>query len=115
MPHGKICYLEMPAKDARKSADFYSKIFGWKVRTRGDGELAFDDSTENVSGVWIPEESTGGDEAMMTYIMVDSIADALKKIVTAGGKTLKPFTPIGGGGNGFAIFKDPAGNTIGLY
>lgn len=115
MPHGKICYVEMPAKDARASADFYSKIFGWKSRTRGDGELAFDDSTGNVSGSWIPERSTGGTEAMMTYIMVDSIAEALKKIGAAGGKTVSPFTPIGDSGSGFAIFKDPAGNAIGLY
>ncbi len=42
MPHGKICYLEIPAKTAEASADFYSSIFGWKIRRRGDGELAFD-------------------------------------------------------------------------
>jgi len=114
MPHGKICYIEMPAQDARASADFYSKMFGWNVRTRGDGELAFDDSTGNVSGSWIPQRSTGGAEAMMTYIMVDSIADTQKKIVAAGGKMLAPFTPIGPGGDGFAIFKDPAGNAMGL-
>ena len=109
MPHGKICYIEMPAKDARASADFYSKIFGWNVRTRGDGELAFDDSTGNVSGSWIPKT------VMMTYIMVDSIAEAHKKIVAAGGAIVTPFTPIGPGGDGFAIFKDPAGNAMGLY
>jgi uncharacterized protein len=32
MPHGKICYLEIPAKTAEASADFYSSIFGWKIR-----------------------------------------------------------------------------------
>jgi len=41
MPHGKICYLEIPARTAGASADFYSSIFGWKVRKRGDGELAW--------------------------------------------------------------------------
>jgi|SRR5437588_114311 len=115
MPHGKICYIEMPAKDARASADFYSRIFGWNVRTRGDGELAFDDSTGNVSGSWIPPRSTGGAEAMTTYIMVDSIAEALKKVGAAGGKIRTPFTSIGNDGAGFAIFQDPAGNAVGLY
>jgi len=43
MPHGKICYLEIPANTAEASAEFYGRIFGWKVRRRGDGELAFDD------------------------------------------------------------------------
>jgi predicted enzyme related to lactoylglutathione lyase len=40
MPHGKICYLEIPANTAEASAAFYSRIFGWKVRERGDGNLA---------------------------------------------------------------------------
>jgi uncharacterized protein len=44
MPHGKICYLEIPANRAEDSARFYSEIFGWKVRKRGDGNLAFDDT-----------------------------------------------------------------------
>lgn len=44
MPHGKICYLEIPANRAEDSARFYSDIFGWKVRERGDGNLAFDDT-----------------------------------------------------------------------
>ena len=52
MPHGKICYLEIPANAAEASAQFYSRIFGWKVRTRGDGELAFDDPG-GVSGTWV--------------------------------------------------------------
>ena len=54
MPHGKICYLEIPANRAEDSARFYSDIFGWKVRERGDGNLAFDD-TGGVSGTWVKE------------------------------------------------------------
>ena len=42
--NGKICYIEIPAITAEASADFYSDIFGWKVRERGDGALAFDDT-----------------------------------------------------------------------
>lgn len=30
MPHGKICYLEIPANSAGDAAAFYSNIFGWK-------------------------------------------------------------------------------------
>ena len=39
MPHGKVCYLEIPAITAEASADFYRGIFGWTIRKRGDGEL----------------------------------------------------------------------------
>ena len=35
MANGKICYLEMPAVDIQRSADFYAKVFGWRMRQRG--------------------------------------------------------------------------------
>jgi predicted enzyme related to lactoylglutathione lyase len=35
MPHGKICYLEIPAITAEASADFYHSIFDWKIPQRG--------------------------------------------------------------------------------
>jgi len=114
MPHGKICYLEIPANTAEASADFYSSIFGWKVRKRGDGELAFDDAG-GVSGTWVKESDRTPDEHTRTYIMVDVIADTLKRIEAAGGRVLTPRTNIGSGMGAFAIFADPVGNEFGLY
>ena len=35
--NGKICYIEMPTTDIARSADFYSRVFGWKTRKRKDG------------------------------------------------------------------------------
>ena len=112
--NGKICYLEIPAKTAEASADFYSSIFGWKVRTRGDGALAFDD-TGGVSGTWVKESDRTPDERTRTYIMVNAIAETLKQIETAGGRVLTPRTEIGPGMGAFAAFTDPVGNEFGLY
>jgi len=114
MPHGKICYLEIPAKTAEASAEFYSRIFGWKVRRRGDGELAFDDPG-GVSGTWVKESDRTPEERTRTYIMVDSIADTLKQIEAAGGRVLTPRTSIGSGMGAFAAFADPVSNEFGLY
>jgi predicted enzyme related to lactoylglutathione lyase len=114
MPHGKICYLEIPANRAEDSARFYSDIFDWKVRERGDGNLAFDDSG-GVSGTWVKESDRTPDERTRTYIMVDVIADTLKRIEAAGGRVLTPRTDIGSGVGAFAIFADPVGNEFGLY
>src|SRR6266511_1650928 len=74
MSHGKICYLDIPAITAEASAGFYSSIFGWTVRKRGDGELAFDD-TGGVSGTWVKESDRTPDEQTRIYIMVDDISD----------------------------------------
>ena len=114
MPHGKICYLEIPANLPQDSAEFYSRIFGWTVRQRGDGELAFDDAG-GVSGTWVKAADRTPDERTRVYVMVDSIADTLRQIEQAGGHVLTPRTEIGQSMGAFAVFRDPAGNEFGLY
>ncbi|MES2359321.1 MAG: VOC family protein [Gemmatimonadota bacterium] len=114
MPHGKICYLEIPANLAEDSAAFYSSIFGWKVRPRGDGNLAFDD-TGSVSGTWVKEGDRTPEERTRVYIMVDNISDALEHIEAAGGRIATPRTDIGANMGAFAVFTDPVGNEFGLY
>jgi hypothetical protein len=117
MGHGKICYVEIPANKAEDAAEFYSTIFGWKVRPRGDGNLAFDDSGESgrVSGTCVKEADRTPDERMRVYIMVDSITESLKQIRAAGGKVLTPRKDIGTNMGAIAAFADPAGNEFGLY
>jgi predicted enzyme related to lactoylglutathione lyase len=114
MPHGKICYLEIPANRAEDSARFYADIFDWKVRERGDGNLAFDDG-DGVSGTWVKEADRTPDERTRIYIMVDSIATTLERIVAEGGSVATPRTEIGSGMGAFAAFIDPVGNEFGLY
>ena len=114
MSHGKICYLEIPATTAEASAGFYSSIFGWTVRTRGDGELAFDDPS-GVSGTWVKASDRTPDERTRIYIMVDDILDTLKKIEAAGGRVLTPRKEIAPNSGAFAVFVDPAGAEFGLY
>ncbi len=114
MPHGKICYLEIPALTGEASAEFYSGIFGWTVRKRGDGELAFDD-TGCVSGTWVKESDRTPDETIRTYIMVDDITETLRRIEAAGGRVLTPRKDIGPGMGAFAAFADPVGVEFGLY
>jgi predicted enzyme related to lactoylglutathione lyase len=114
MSHGKICYLEIPAQTAAASARFYSSIFGWKVRTRGDGELAFDDPA-GVSGTWVKESDRTPDERTRVYIMVDAIAETLSRIEASGGRVVTPRTEIAPGMGAFAVFADPVGNEFGLY
>jgi predicted enzyme related to lactoylglutathione lyase len=114
MPHGKICYLEIPANREEDSAAFYASIFGWKTRQRGDGNLAFDDA-DGVSGTWVKAADRTPDERTRVYIMVDDIVHALRQIEAAGGSVLTPRTEIGAGMGAFATFADPVGNEFGLY
>src|SRR4051794_39430893 len=107
---GKICYIEMPTKDAQASADFYQRAFGWTIRTRGDGAIAFDDTTGEVSGAFVKGRPPGATPGLMVYIMVDSVADAIEKVKANGGEDGEP---IGGGpGGGTGRFRDSGGDVI---
>jgi len=111
--NGKICYLEIPATDVVRSADFYTKVFGWQTRQRGDGHLAFDDGVGQVSGAWVKGRPPQGGPGLMVYIMVDDAAAAVKAIVAHGGEIVQP---IGGDAPEItARFKDPAGNVLAVY
>ena len=110
---GKICYIEMPATDAQSSADFYQRSFGWTIRTRGDGAIAFDDTTGEVSGAFVKGRPPAATPGLIVYIMVDSVAEAIEKVKASGGEIVQP---IGGDpGETTARFRDPGGNVIGLY
>jgi len=113
LANGKICYIEIPSADIARSADFYKRVFDWRVRQRGDGNLAFDDTTGEVSGTWVLGRPPSSQPGLLIYVMVDSVADTLKAIVANGGKIVQP---IGADAPEItARFSDPAGNIIGLY
>lgn len=113
LANGKICYIEMPATDIGRSSDFYKRVFGWNVRKRGDGSIAFDDTTGQVSGTWILGRPPSERPGLLFYVMVDSVAATLEAIVASGGEIVQP---IGGDAPEItARFRDPGGNVIGLY
>ena len=111
--NGKICYFEIPASDVNVSSSFYEKVFGWRLRKRGDGSISFDDGVGQVSGVWITSRAPATEIGILIYIMVDNVAAALEAITTQGGKVVQP---IGMDAPEItARFSDPAGNVLGLY
>jgi hypothetical protein len=113
LANGKICYIEIPATDVRRSAEFYEKVFGWGIRKRGDGSIAFDDATGEVSGTWIRGRPPATAPGLLIYIMVDSVAATIEAVIAHGGEVVQP---IGADAPEItARFRDPAGNVLGLY
>jgi predicted enzyme related to lactoylglutathione lyase len=84
LANGKICYIEMPATDIARSAEFYKAVFGWTIRKRGDGSTAFDDTTGEVSGTWVLGRSPAAKPGLLFYIMVDSVAATVDAVVAQG-------------------------------
>jgi predicted enzyme related to lactoylglutathione lyase len=111
--NGKICYLELPAVNVGQSADFYSKVFGWRMRQRGNGVVAFDDTTGQVSGGFVAGRSAAATPGLLVYIMVDDVAATCEAVAAHGGALVQP---VGADAPEItARIRDPAGNVIGLY
>ena len=111
--NGKICYVELPTEDVEASAAFYAGVFDWQIRRRGDGQLAFDDAIGEVSGTWVTGRPPAAEPGLLLYIMVDSVASTIEKVIAHGGEIVQP---IGGDAPEItARFRDPGGNILGLY
>lgn len=110
---GKICYIQIPALDVDRSAGFYETVFGWNIRRRGDGEVAFDDTVGEVSGTWITGRPPSSEPGLLIYMLVESVELTLDIIREEGGDVATPLTPQGEG-EAFATFHDPAGNVVGI-
>jgi uncharacterized protein len=110
---GKISYIQIPALDVDRSAAFYETVFGWNIRRRNDGEVAFDDTVGEVSGTWLIGRPPSSEPGLLVYVMVESVEETLKKISAAGGEVVTALTPQGEG-EAFATFRDPAGNVLGI-
>ncbi len=104
LANGKVCYVEIPAIDIQQSADFYAQVFGWRLRRRGDGHLAFDDTAGEVSGTWVVGRPPSAQ---------DSVAATIDSVRAHGGGLVQP---IGADAPEVtARVRDPAGNVLGLY
>ena len=87
--NGKICYLELPATDVARSAEFYATVFGWRIRQRGDGSTSFDDGVGEVSGAWVLGRSPAIAPGLMVHIMVDDIEKTIAAVEANGGEIVQ--------------------------
>lgn len=110
---GKICYVEIPATDVERSAEFYRRAFGWPTRRHGDGTLAFDDTVGAVSGMWVTGRPPMTEPGLVISVMVADARLSVDAIVAAGGEIVRPLDE--NAREKVAWFRDPAGNVLGIY
>ncbi len=110
--HG-FCHIEIPTTDAKKSGEFYRKLFNWNVDESNPDYLMF--STPGNDGGGFTTSSKPTKDGVVVYIEVEDIEAKLKEIEAAGGKTIKAKTGISPEFGYYALFSDPCGNTIGVW
>jgi predicted enzyme related to lactoylglutathione lyase len=111
--HGRLSYIQIPAINVQASATFYAGVFGWEVKGGDDHHLSFTDATGDMIGAWVTGHAPLQEPGIIPYIYVHGIDAILQRIKASGGQIVKPvYTE---GDLWVAIFRDPAGNMIGLW
>jgi predicted enzyme related to lactoylglutathione lyase len=93
--------------------DFYSAVFGWRLRKDNHGSVSFDDAVGEVSGMWVLDRKPMTEAGLIISIMVDDALSILESIKENGGKVIYSTTM--SSGEHIAHFTDPAGNVMGIY
>lgn len=127
-----VVHFEMPTKDKKRTAEFYSKAFGWKMNQLGAemGDYLLAQTTETdennmvktpgaINGGFFEYQEKEGFNVPHLVISVDNLEESMKKIEEAGGKIL-------GGAKGpgtiddipgigrYISFEDLEGNHVGM-
>jgi hypothetical protein len=117
-----VVHFEMPAKDRKRMAGFYTEVFGWKAQMLGEdmGNYVTVATTETdeknmvktpgaINGGFFPIKASDPAQYPSIVISVDNIKDAIKKVTKAGGKILGDPVNIPGIGE-WVAFVDTEGN-----
>ncbi len=121
-----VVHFEMPAKDRKRMAKFYTKVFGWKTEMlgpeMGDYVLAFTTEVGKngrpkksgaINGGFFPKSKDRPGQYPSVVIAVEDIKGQMKKVNRAGGKVLGEPWDIPGVGFYVAFF-DTEGNRISM-
>jgi predicted enzyme related to lactoylglutathione lyase len=107
----KVVHFEILGKDGKKTMDFYSKLFDWKVDANNPMNYGLVDAGSAGIGGGVAQAQ---DKPLLTfYVEVADPAATLKQAEALGGKTVMPPMEVPGGPT-IAQFQDPDGNIVGL-
>lgn len=119
-----VVHFEMPAKDNKRTKEFYEKAFGWQMTQlgpeMGNYLLAGTTETDENQMVKTPGTINGGffeysekDSFPHVVISVDDLRESMEKVKNAGGEIEGEPMDIPGIGK-YISFRDSEGNRVGI-
>ncbi|MGQ0651737.1 MAG: VOC family protein [Betaproteobacteria bacterium] len=112
-----VVHFELMTGEPEKVADFYAKIFGWKIEHRPEMNYRIVETGHEGGingGIIKPDRPEPWPGNMLFYIDVEDLAAYCRKIVAAGGKIHVEEQEVPGMGS-FSLFTDPEGRMMGLW
>lgn len=105
--------LAGPGQDKQALQSFYRDTFKWQIDTNNPLDYGMVTPDEDEPGIGGGIDAAEDRAKVLVYLAVDDIAYYLQKVKAAGGSVVRDITVIPGMVT-YAIFRDPAGNEIGL-
>jgi uncharacterized protein len=113
----KPAWVDLAATDAKAEADYYSRLFGWRVEVNPDPQYGgyglAKIGDQDAAGIG-PKQQPGGPTAWTLYIGTKDVDDLAKRVEAAGGKVVAPPFDVGDQGR-MAVFQDPVGAFISAW
>lgn len=118
VPHGSICWTELGSKDVEAAKKFYTELLGWKLTESKAAGMSYTEivvGEQHVGGMYQITAECGGDAPShwMSYVAVDDVDEAARRVWELGGKVSVPPMDIPNVGR-FCVINDPAGAAISL-
>jgi uncharacterized protein len=126
MEMNPVVHFEMPAEDRKRMADFYTKVFGWKIQQLGEdmGNYVLATTTESdengmpkkpgaINGGFFQKTDDKPAQYPSVVIAVDDIKEHMMNVGKLGGKVLGEPMDIPGIGL-YVSFFDTEGNRVGM-
>lgn len=111
-----VVHFEFWSKDPARISDFYTKVFGWGIRSLPEMDYFLVEKTghEGIGGgIMRPKEGPWPGN-MTFYIDVDDLGAFRRKVVEGGGKIIVEQQDVADVG-AFCLFSDPDGRVLGLW
>ncbi len=121
-----VVHFEMPYEDPDRLVKFYTDAFGWQMHRLGKdmGDYVIASTTETdenrmikkpgaINGGFFPKKSDWPAQYPSVVIQVDDMDEAIKRIISVGGKVLGEPMEVPGIGN-YVSFLDTEGNRVGI-
>jgi hypothetical protein len=105
----RIDYVEFAVRDIARAKTFYGAAFGWEFTDYGPEYAAFNDG--RLDGGFRTGEPTPGGPLVITY--ATDLADAQRRVETAGGHITKPAFAFPGGRR--FHYTDPDGYELAVW
>jgi len=109
-----IVHVELSAKAPKKSAKFYSDVFGWDAEYMEEYDYSTFMLSDQFGGGFAQVTDINPEGSTIVYLDSASLEDDLKTIKANGGEQIGEIADVPGMGR-FVHFKDPNGTRVGLW